>query len=86
MARTTLGLRRKKNARLQSPNRLRVSAQLLRRNNKDAPPQTIAARTDERVRDQPAHAVAEHDDVSRREIVIVRIDDRESSARVPRAA
>ena len=46
----------------------------VRRNNEEALPQMIAAGADERVREQPTHAVADHDDPLRREIVIVRID------------
>ena len=60
---------------LQALRGLRVSPQLFRRNNKETPPQTIATRTNERVRDQSPHAVAEHDDVVCRKIGILRIDN-----------
>ena len=60
---------------LQALRHLRVSPQLFWRNNEETPPQTIATRTNERVREQSPHAVAEHDDVVGRKIGILRIDN-----------
>ena len=74
MARTTRGLRRKcspsANRRMTCP----VTVQLLRRHHEQRVPQLLAARADQGVRAQAAHAVSENNDMSRGEIVIVRIE------------
>src|ERR1700719_5018634 len=58
----------------ESPNDVPVTAQFPRRHQERRIPQLLAARADQRVRAQTAHAVSEHDDISRRKIVIARID------------
>src|SRR4051794_19651315 len=60
---------------LQKANRRRIAAQFVGWDSEEALPQTVAARTDERVREQPAHAVADNDNPVRRQILITRIDD-----------
>ena len=74
MARTTRGLRRKCSPSANRRMTCLVAAQSLWRHHEQRVPQLIAARADQCVRAQTAHAVSENDDVSRREIVIVRID------------
>src|ERR1700731_3546955 len=58
----------------ESGNHFPVTAQSLRRRHEQRVPQLVAARADQGVRAQTAHAVSEHDDISSREIVIARID------------
>src|ERR1700686_3831074 len=58
----------------ESANACRVPAQSLRRGHEQRVPQLLVARADQGVRAQTTHAVSENDDMSRREIVIARIE------------
>src|SRR6476659_3600567 len=58
----------------ESANDCPVTAQSPRRHHEQRVPQLLAARADQGVRAQTTHAVSENDDMSRREIVIARIE------------